>query len=89
MTRIVVAFTSGEHRDRLRGPVNLWCPGCSRIAAPVEDVAAPWCSWCASWFCGARCARRHACPARRATYKLLALLVPDLERLGERRWPAA
>jgi hypothetical protein len=61
MTLIAIAFTTGGQRDRLRGPVNLTCPECARIAAPVEGVWAPWCSWCRQWLCSPPCAQRHVC----------------------------
>jgi hypothetical protein len=70
---LVVASRSG--RDRLRGPVNLTCPQCTRIAAPAEGALVPWCGWCASWLCSRHCARQHECQARRAAHALLDQLV--------------
>jgi hypothetical protein len=72
MTRIVLIVAG---RDPVRGPVNVVCPECPRIAAPVEAALAPWCAWCGRWFCGTRCAQRHVCRARRAVHALLDRLV--------------
>jgi len=73
VTRIVLVVATG--RDRLRGPVNLYCPECPRIVAPIEGALAPWCVWCCRWLCGPRCAQRHVCRARRAVLAALDRLV--------------
>ena len=70
---IVIVMPAG--RDWLRGPTNIFCPECSRIAARVEGALAPWCGWCRCWFDRVQCARAHACPERRAVHALLDRLV--------------
>jgi hypothetical protein len=69
-----VPSAGGDARDRLRGPVNLRCPNCTRLTAH-EGTHAPWCGWCLQSLCSAACARRHGRDGFRAARAALERLL--------------